>query len=303
MKNWSINNYPLQKGKVAIITGANSGLGFETALNLAKLGCEVILACRNMEKAKAAENSIRKDVPNANVKSLWLDLSKLSSVEHFCIEVKTHYTQLDYLVNNAGIMMPPYSLTDDGFESQFAVNYLSHFSLTGKLLPLLTKTENSRVITLSSLSYKWAEINFEDPHFEMGYSKKRAYGQSKRACLVFAFELERRLKREGFNTRSIAAHPGLSDTNLDRYFPSLIRPLGALFLQNAKKGALPILYAILDKDAEGGNFIGPDGFQEIRGYPTEVKADEYSNNINIGQKLWKMSERLTETNYLSDQKT
>ncbi|SEJ58009.1 NAD(P)-dependent dehydrogenase, short-chain alcohol dehydrogenase family [Cyclobacterium xiamenense] len=294
---WSVENAETQEGKVAIITGANSGLGFETALGLAKLGCEVILACRDMKKAKNAEENIRKVVNEARLKSMSLDLSKLSSIQTFTTEFKAHYQQLDYLVNNAGVMMPPFSLTEDGFERQLAVNYLGHFSLTGNLLPYLINTKNSRIVTLTSLSFKWAEINFKDPHFEKGYSKKSAYGQSKRACLVFAFELQRRLEEHRHAAQSIAAHPGLSNTNLDRYFPSLIRPLGALFLQNVKKGALPILYAVLDDSVKGGDFIGPDGFQEIRGYPTKVEADEYSNNLIIGQRLWDLSERLTKTDY------
>jgi NAD(P)-dependent dehydrogenase (short-subunit alcohol dehydrogenase family) len=179
-------------------------------------------------------------------------------------------------------------------------NYIGHFALTGLLLPILTSTNSSRIISLSSLSYKWSEIQFDDFHFENGYSKIKAYGQSKRACLMFAFELQRRLTASGYSTLSIAAHPGLSKTNLDQYYPSFIRPLGNLFLQPAAKGALPILFAALDKGLKGGEFIGPDGFQQIKGYPTKVEADEYSNNKEVAKRLWSESEKMTNVFYLSE---
>jgi NAD(P)-dependent dehydrogenase (short-subunit alcohol dehydrogenase family) len=195
--------------------------------------------------------------------------------------------------------MSPYKVSDDGCENQLATNYIGHFALTGLLLPILTSTINSRIISLSSLSYKWSEILFDDFHFKKGYSKTKAYGQSKRACLMFAFELQRRLTAAGYDTLSIAAHPGLSKTNLDQYYPALIRPLGNLFLQPAAMGALPILYAALDKDLKGGEFIGPDGFQQMRGYPTKVVADDYSNDTDIAKRLWSESEKMTSVFYLS----
>lgn len=300
MSIWNMANIPSQKGRVALITGANSGIGFETALALAKKEAMVVLACRDLEKAQKAKNEIIKSFNQAQVEAMKLDVSSLDSVVKFSEDFFSHYNRLDLLINNAGIMMSPYKVTKDGFENQLATNYLGHFALTGRLLPLLLKTDYSRVITLSSLSYKWSEIQFKDLHFSKGYNKRKAYGQSKRACLIFAYELQRRLTKATCKTISLAAHPGLSKTNLDRYFPSLIRPLGALFLQEQKKGALPVLFAALDKNLDGGEYIGPDGFQEMRGNPTIVNSDEYSKNIEVAQSLWRVSEDMTNVTFLSN---
>ncbi|HLL94467.1 MAG TPA: oxidoreductase [Spirosoma sp.] len=298
MTKWAIDQLLPQPGKVAVVTGGNSGLGYETALGLAKKDVEVILACRNLLKAEEAKSKIMNHYLRAKIKCMKLDVSRLREVKEFAAQFQLQYKKLDLLINNAGIMMSPYKVTEDGFENQLATNYLGHFALTGLLLPTLTSTPGSRVITLSSLSYKWAEIEFEDLQAQKGYSRRKAYGQSKRACLMFAYELQRRLAAGGYNTLSVAAHPGLSKTNLDQYFPALIRPLGSLFLQPAEKGALPVLYAALEKDLKGGEFIGPDGFQEMRGYPTRVDSDEYSKDEDVAQRLWKASEALTKVAYL-----
>ncbi len=300
MSKWSINQVPSQSGRVAIVTGANSGIGYQTALGLAQKDIQVILACRNMEKAGEAKYKIASKYPNAQLKTMKIDVSSLRSVEEFASKFQQQYNRLDLLVNNAGIMMSPYKVTEDGFENQLATNYLGHFALTGRLLPLLTSTAGARVVTLSSISYKWAKIQFDDFHFKQGYSKTKAYGQSKRACLMFAYELQRRLAANGYDTRSVAAHPGLSNTNLDQYFPSLIRPLGALFLQDARKGVRSVLYATLAEDIKGGEFIGPDGFQQMRGNPTRVDADDYSKNPQIADRLWKATEAMTDTHYLGE---
>lgn len=298
MNNWDIKNIPSQDGKVALVTGANSGIGYETALAFAKKKMTVILACRNLEKGHKAKNAILKSFTDAQIEVMQIDTSILKSVRNFSSEFLKKIDRLDLLVNNAGIMMSPHKVTEDGFENQFATNYLGHFALTGKLMPLLLKTDRSRIITLSSLSYKWSEIQFEDMHFKKGYNKKKAYGQSKRACLIFAYELQRRLLKAQANTISIAVHPGLSKTNLDRYFPKLIRPLGALFLQHQSQGALPVLYAALENSLKGGEFIGPDGFQEMRGNPMIVDSDDYSKNTEIAERLWKASEDMTNESYL-----
>jgi NAD(P)-dependent dehydrogenase (short-subunit alcohol dehydrogenase family) len=295
---WNIEQIPSQNGRIAIITGANSGIGFETALELAKKDCTVILACRNMGKAEEARNKILELYPKAQVKPMKVDVASLTDVRRFAQQFQDEYEKLDLLINNAGIMMPPYKETVDGFENQLATNYIGHFALTGLLLPLLKNTSGSRIITLSSLAHKWAEIDFDNLHAQKGYSKRKAYGQSKRACLVFAYELQRRLSAAGFDTISLAAHPGVSKTNLDRYFPALIRPLGTLFLQKAEKGALPTLYAALEKELKGGEFIGPDGFKEMRGNPTIVDSDENSKDKGIAERLWKVSEEMTDIQYL-----
>jgi NAD(P)-dependent dehydrogenase (short-subunit alcohol dehydrogenase family) len=258
------------------------------------------MACRNIQKAQEAKAKIFQQYPQAKINLMKIDTSSLKEVKKFADQFQTQYQNLHLLINNAGIMMSPHKVTEDGFENQFATNYIGHFALTGLLLPILTSTAGSRIISLSSLSYKWSEILFDDFHFKKGYSKTKTYGQSKRACLMFAFELQRRLSAAGHDTLSIAAHPGLSKTNLDQYYPALIRPLGNLFLQAAAKGALPILYAALDNDLRGGEFIGPDGFQQMRGYPTQVEADEYTNNIEIAKRLWTESEKMTNIFYLSE---
>jgi NAD(P)-dependent dehydrogenase (short-subunit alcohol dehydrogenase family) len=302
MDKWNIDQVPSQSGKVAIVTGANSGIGYETTLGLVKKGMEVIMACRNLQHAEEARLKLLKAHPEAQIKAWKIDLSSLKEVEKFANQFQQHHHTLDLLINNAGIMMSPYQVTEDGFENQLATNYIGHFALTGLLLPLLNRTSGSRIVTLSSLSYKWAEIQFDDLHFRNGYSRRKAYGQSKRACLIFAFELQRRLSAAAENTLSVAAHPGLSKTNLDKYFPSWIRPLGALFLQSAKKGALPVLYAALGQEIAGGEFIGPDGFQQMRGYPSKVEADAYSRDKRVGERLWKASEEMTRVYYLSGEK-
>lgn len=300
MSKWDVDQVPSQLGKIAIVTGGNSGLGYETALGLAKKDVEVILACRNLQKAEEAKSRIINVYPKAKIKVTKVDVSRLREVKEFVSQFQKQYKKLDLLVNNAGIMMSPFKVTEDGFENQLATNYIGHFALTGLLLPVLTGTPGSRIITLSSLSYKWAEIQFDDLHARKGYSRRKAYGQSKRACLMFAFELQRRLLAAGYATLSVAAHPGLSKTNLDQYFPSLIRPLGGLFLQSAKKGALPVLYAALSEAIKGGEFIGPDGFQQMRGYPTRVDADEYSRNKEVAERLWRASEEMTHVFYLNE---
>jgi NAD(P)-dependent dehydrogenase (short-subunit alcohol dehydrogenase family) len=299
MNKWNIDDVSSQPGKVAIVTGANSGIGYQTTLGLVKKDVDVIMACRNLQKAEEAKAKILQLHPKARITSMMLDLSSLNDIKNFAHLFHEEFDRLDLLINNAGIMMPPYKITQDGFESQLATNYLGHFALTGLLLPLLTGTSGSRIITLSSLSYKWAEIQFDDFHARKGYSRRKAYGQSKRACLIFAIELQRRLSLCDSGTLSMAVHPGLCKTNLDQYFPALIRPLGSLFLQSVQRGALPVLYAALSEDVKGGEFIGPDGFQQIRGYPTIVEADEYSNDKEVAQHLWKASEEMTNVFYFN----
>lgn len=300
MEKWSLADYPSQKGKVVIITGANSGIGYESALQLAKKDFTVILACRRLDAAEKAVQEILKAYPKAGLKALKLDLSSLKDVNRFVDEFKAQFDRLDLLINNAGIMMSPYQETKDGFESQLATNFIGHFALTGLLLSLLNKTPQARIISLSSLSYKWANIDFSDLHFKNGYNKKKAYGQSKRACLVFAYHLNNLLLAASKTTISLAAHPGLSKTNLDRYFPALIRPLGALFLQSPTKGALPILYAALNSTLKGGEYIGPDGFQEMRGNPKIVDSDLDTKDPQIAEQLFKVTSALTAIDYIID---
>ncbi|MFC4210951.1 oxidoreductase [Pedobacter lithocola] len=300
MNECNSNETPSETGKVAIVTGANSGIGYEVVIGLVKQNFEIVMACRNLHKAEKAKAKILKLYPHAKLNLMSIDTSSINQVKAFVTQFLQQYKTLNLLINNAGIMMSPYKITEDGFENQFATNYLGHFALSGMLLPILKSTYGARIVTLSSLSYKWAEIQFDDFHAQRKYSKTKAYGQSKRACLMFAFELQRRLLAAGYDIASLAAHPGLCKTNLDQYFPALIKPLGNLFLQPAAKGALPVLYAALHNSLKGGEFIGPDGFQQMRGKPIIIDADEYSNNKDVAKRLWNESEKMTGVYYLTD---
>jgi NAD(P)-dependent dehydrogenase (short-subunit alcohol dehydrogenase family) len=299
--SWNLEQAPTQKGRIAIVTGANIGLGYETALALAGKGCSVVLACRNIEKAEAAKASILAQYPKAVVDCMTLDLASLKSVRKFAAAYKRHHGKLDLLINNAGIMMPPYSLSEDGFESQLAANYLGHFAVTGLLLSLITKTPNSRIVSLSSLAHQWSGIRFDDLHFERRYDKRLAYGQSKLACLMFAYELQRRLRRAGHTTLSVAAHPGGSSTNLFQHMPKIVSvfaPFATLVLQSAQGGAQPTLYAALGADIQGGDYCGPQSMGEMRGDPGKVDSSRRSRDESVAARLWAVSEELTGVRFL-----
>jgi NAD(P)-dependent dehydrogenase (short-subunit alcohol dehydrogenase family) len=283
--------------RTAIVTGANVGLGYETALDLSGLGYTVILACRNYEKAAVAKARILKQIPWAAVEVMVIDTSSLASVADFATAYTQRYATLDLLINNAGIMMVPYRITVDGFESQLATNYIGHFALTGRLLPLLLQTPGSRVVSLSSLAHRWSPIRLHDLHFEGGYSKRQAYGQSKLACLMFAYELDRRLREHGLRTVSVAAHPGLSNTSLAQHMPPMFQWLSPLIGQSAEAGAQPTLYAALSPEIRGGEYIGPDGFQEWRGNPAQVSSKDSSFDERMASALWEKSEEMTGVPY------
>ncbi|MBK0383281.1 SDR family oxidoreductase [Pedobacter sp. SD-b] len=303
MKAFDIEKIPAQKGKIAIVTGANSGLGLETAKGLAKTGFLVVMACRNLKKANQALNKIKQEVTDANLEVIKIDTSSLSSVRAFAEDFLERHQKLDLLINNAGIMVPPFSLTEDGFESQLGTNYLGHFLLTGLLLPTLENTKDSRVVSLSSIAHKNGKINFDDLQFKKRkYSKWDAYGQSKLACLMFAFEMDRRLKAKGSKTISLAAHPGISTTNLFDHMPffyKLISPVFNLLIsQSAEDGAKPSLMAALSDEVSGGDFFGPQGFKEMKGKPGKATSTSLSKNKEVAKKLWSVSEELTGINYL-----
>ncbi|WP_017259586.1 oxidoreductase [Pedobacter arcticus] len=281
--------------KIALITGANAGLGFEESKHLAEAGYRVIMACRDIDKGLKAKKEILASCQKAVIDVLELDLSSQKSVRLFADLVKQDYHRLDLLINNAGIMMTPKKITEDGFENQLATNYLGHFALTGYLLHLLKITENSRVVSLSSLAHRWSDIRFSDINFVDGYDKREAYGQSKLACLMFAYELERRLKVSGYSTISVVAHPGISSTNL--FKSTFLKWLSPIIGQPAKDGAKPILYAALSKGLDGGEYIGPDGFNEWRGNPKIVDSNLPSKNNQNAKRLWELSEELTGVKY------
>ena len=287
--------------KIAIITGANTGLGLETTKAFAKRNIEVVMACRNESKAEKAKAEILNEVPEAQLTILPLDLSSLDTVRNFAEKFKSEYDRLDILVNNAGLMIPPYGTTKDGFELQFGINYLGHFLLTGLLLEPLKNAAEARVISLSSLAHKWGDIYFEDLQFENHYDKQKAYGQSKLACLMFAYELDRRLKAQQLSVKSLAAHPGLSRTNLFRHLTgmmNLFTPFVYPFTQSAKSGAQPQIKAALDEKLAGGEYLGPSGFQEYSGKPKVVDSNGISKDKEKAKRLWKISEELCNFQYL-----
>ncbi len=299
---WTLDQVPQQKGRLAVVTGANIGLGFETAMALVAKNCDLVLACRNMEKAEAAKATIHAKYPKAKVTCMQLDLSSLKSVRAFATAFAEKYSRLDLLINNAGIMMPPYSLSEDGFESQFAANYIGHFALTGQLLPLIVKTPGARIVSLSSMAHRWGNIRFDDPNFKNGYNKREAYGQSKIACLMFAYEMNRRLQKAGCSTLSVAAHPGVAYTNLTQHMPkfvNLFAPLMGIVLNNATDGALPTLYAALGDDIHGGDYCGPKDMQQMRGAPIKVGSNRASRDEKAAAKLWAMSEVMSGVKFLS----
>lgn len=302
MADFDITKIPSQKGRIAIVTGSNIGLGYETALAFAQKDIKVILACRNMTKAENAKKEILKQAPNADLDTIQIDLSKLSSVKEFAKQFLAKYDKLDLLVNNAGIMVPPFSLTEDGFESQMAANYFGHFLLTGLLLDTILATPDSRIVSLSSIAHKNGKINFEDMQSQKKYSATGAYSQSKLACLMYAYELQRRLDKAGKTTLSVAAHPGISETNLSQHLPSILvsimTPIMRLaFVQSAKAGAEPTLYAALGTDVRGGEYFGPSGFREMKGRAKKVGSTKLSKDENIAKKLWEESEKLTDISY------
>lgn len=297
MPAFDINTIPSQKGKTAIVTGSNIGLGYETALALAQKDMTVVLACRNLTKATKAKKEIFAQVPHADLDILLLDLSKLSSVRAFAQQFLDKYQRLDLLVNNAGVMVPPFSLTEDGFELQMGVNYFGHFLLTRLLLNRLLETPYSRVVSLGSLAHRRGRINFNDLQSEKRYSAWGAYAQSKLACIMFAYELQRRLAKLDTTTISVAAHPGGSLTNLIQHFPKWVKVLapilGPLLTHSPKAGAEPTLYAALGKDVKGGDYFGPSRLGELKGRAKKVDSTRQSKDKEVAKKLWTVSEQLT----------
>lgn len=294
---FNLDDIPSQKGKVAIVTGANSGLGKEITIGLAKKDIKVIMACRNQSKAESAKAEVLSKVNNADLEIMILDLNSLNSVRDFAKAFGEKYNRLDLLIENVGIMIPPFSKTEDGFESQMGVNYFSHFLLANLLYPLLNKTEGSRIATTSSLAHEQGRIDFDNLNAEKSYSKMGAYGQSKLACLLFAYELKRRLEKAGSNVIAVSSHPGVSKTNLFTNIPAIARilmtPLLPIFTHAPKYAALPTLYAALGPDVKSGDYYGPTGFKGMKGKPGKVKSKPHSYDEKVASDLWDISEKLT----------
>ena len=293
---WTAENIRDLAGKVAIITGANSGIGFETTRALAHKDATVILGCRDKDKGNAAVREIAQAYPDAKAEMMHLDLSDLASIHHFTEEFSNHYDRLDMLINNAGIMRPPFGKTADGFELQFGVNHLGHFALTGLLLRVITRTIKARVVTVSSGGERLSKIDFDNLNAEKGYDSGAAYGQSKLANLLFTYELQRGFESAGVDVMAVAAHPGWTVTNLQVHW-RMIRALNPLLGQKPVMGALPTLYAATAQDVGGGDYYGPDGWLELKGYPTRVESSIRSYDTAAATKLWGISEELTGVRY------
>lgn len=289
---WSEADIPDQSGRTAVVTGANSGIGFETARALAAKGARVVLACRSEEKGRDAERRLRAAVPDADARFEPLDLGSLASVRRFAEKFSAEEGRLDLLLNNAGVMMPPYGKTADGFETQLGTNHLGHFALTGLLLPRLRATPGARVVSVSSLAHFWGRIDFDDLQSERSYNPTRAYGQSKLANLLFARELQRRIEAARVDALSAAAHPGSTRTELQRH-SGLMNAIVAVFSQQPPEGALPTLYAATASGVRGGEYFGPSGFAGCLGPPGRARSSPRANDAAAARRLWDVSEQLT----------
>lgn len=299
MAKWTASDIPSQEGRLAVVTGVG-GLGFEDALALARAGGEVILTGRNPEKGAAAIERIRSEVPSATIRFEPLDLASLRSIAAFGEQMRSRRDSLDLLVNNAGVMVPPKrEETADGFELQLGTNYLGHFALTGELMPLLVKGRDARVVTLSSVAARNGAINFDDLNAERSYRPMPVYSQSKLACLMFALELQRRSEAGGWGVESIAAHPGISRTDLLHNAPGRGSAMGMMrtflwfLFQPAPQGALPTLFAATSPQAEPGAYYGPDRIGETRGHPALSKVPPQAADRAAAARLWHVSEELT----------
>jgi len=302
---WTATDIPDLTGKVVIITGANSGIGYESTREFARKGAEVILASRDLLKAERAIQDIRKDIPEAKLKFIQVDLASLKSVRNFAYEFKESYNSLDILLNNAGIMLIPYGRTEDGFERTVGTNHLGHFALTGLLMERLKSTPGARVINVASNAHYGGVMDFEDLLFEKkgAYASMKAYGRSKLANLLFTYELQRRFQSKGYDVIALAAHPGISATELANHLffnliSWLIQPAMKLVFQSSAMGALPSIRAAVDPEAQGGEYYGPDGKGERSGYPVIVDSNSASKNEEDARALWEISEELTGIKYL-----
>ena len=302
-QKWTSADVPDQSGRVAIVTGANSGIGYGAAAVLADKGAHVVLAVRNLEKGNDAKARIAAKSPNAAITVQELDLTSLDNIRKAADELRSAHQRIDLLINNAGVMYTDKAKTKDGFELQFGTNHLGHFALTGLLLDNMLGVDGSRVVTVSSVGHRIrARIHFEDLQLEHNYDRVVAYGQSKLANLLFTYELARRLKLKGAPTIATAAHPGAADTDLLRNMPGGIRQVSqfvwsTFIAQNADMGAEPTLRAATDPAAQNAEYYGPGGFGEQRGHPKVVKSSAQSHDVDIQRRLWTVSEELTGVTY------
>jgi NAD(P)-dependent dehydrogenase (short-subunit alcohol dehydrogenase family) len=297
-EKWTAEQIPDQGGRTAVVTGANSGLGMVTARELARAGARVVLTCRDLGKGEAATREIERAAPGAPLELEQLDLASLDSVRGFANRFRAGRGGFDLLINNAGVMATPRRRTADGFELQFGTNHLGHFALTGLLIGAMEGRPDARVVTLSSTAHRTGRIAFDNLGGDRRYFRWRAYGQSKLANLLFALELDRRLRAAGSTVKSLAAHPGYAATNLQFAGPPLIdravMVIGNLLVaQSDEMGALPTLYAATQPGLEGGTYVGPDGLGEQRGHPKPVSPSRAARDEDAARRLWEVSEQLT----------
>jgi NAD(P)-dependent dehydrogenase (short-subunit alcohol dehydrogenase family) len=295
---WTVGSIPDQSGRTALVTGANSGLGLVTARELARAGARVVLACRNTQKGEAALTDCEAAARGGQLELEQLDLASLDSVRDFAERFRAGHDGLDLLINNAGVMATPRRRTADGFELQFGTNHLGHFALTGLLIGTMEGRDDARVVTLSSGAHRIGRIAFDNLGGDRRYFRWRAYGQSKLANLMFALELDRRLRAAGSTVKSLAAHPGYAATNLQFAGPTgvdvaIMKVSNRVIAQSDDMGALPTLYAATEPGLEGGTFCGPDGFLEQRGYPKPVAPSGAARDKEVARRLWEVSEEMT----------
>ena len=304
-QNWTLENIPDLTGKTIVVTGANTGLGYESVKAFARNGANVVMACRSIEKGEAARKQIVRLFPSSIIQVMQLDLADLKSIHRFAATFRESHAHLDVLLNNAAVMMVPYSLTKDGFESQMGINHLGHFALTGVLMDVLRKSPGSRVVNVTSLSHKQGNIDFDNLLFENGkdFSAVKAYGRSKLSNLLFTFELQRFFEENNIDCIAVAAHPGIANTNN----PSSVAEKNMLMkiyklsfssiIQPPSLGALPEIRASVDLHVKGGDFYGPGGLLELSGHPTQVRPKRTALDASIAHKLWLVSENLTAVTY------
>lgn len=300
---WTLDQMPRLDGKTIVVTGANSGLGFEATRVFARAGAHVVLACRNREKTERAIENILAETPQASIEFLELDLADLASVRSFAKDASERLSRIDVLCNNAGVMTIPYrkySQTRDGFEMHFGINHLGHFALTGLLFEKIVASTPARIVTVSSGAHMMGEIHFDDLQ-----GMHNAYGNSKLANLLFTYEMDRRLRARGIDVKAVACHPGFANSNLFYTGPEMAQSRLAWWMkllvptaQSAAMGTLPEIYAAVGEDIEGGDYTGPSGFMESRGLPKKVQSNARSRDVEVARRLWSVSEELTGVHFL-----
>ncbi|WP_245588233.1 SDR family oxidoreductase [Algoriphagus terrigena] len=304
IKKWTAADIPQRTEGLAVITGSTEGIGYEDALALSSAGWSVIIMGRNPQKGAESIIRIRDINPKAKLSFEKIDLADLSSIKAFASKMTAKGRPIDLLINNAGVMTPPKRLeTADGFELQFGTNHIGHVALTAQLLPLLRKSPDARVVTVSSVANREGQINFDDLQSKASYTPMKAYGQAKLANLMFALELQRQSEKHGWGITSIAAHPGVSRTNLlitgaGRWSgPGIMRTFFPFLFQPTSQGALPTLYAATSPEAKGGRYYGPDKMQETRGFPSVAKIPAQASDLKVSLQLWEVSKKLAKVEF------